>query len=1408
MRRSNRSSSLISRILPAWTPGAMAFGPVTLAAFLCPAHAVAIPAQVVLAGMSFMLPVIPVVCLLLVWIYALVARHRRLKGFMARIPGALFLVLLTIIAFTFFVKLSSSVGGLIDPAAEAKLVDFITDNASRRREIAGLDQVRTRLLEEPAEIRGTPQTIGPEEVVREVAAGRMMVVDVRPSYEFSRGHLEGAWRFPRYDVERAVHEYWSQTATDLYLDSLARTAAADGRKLALCCSFGVSVSYRTVMELRSRGVPAVMVIGGCTALRDHGGRFIKAPAVAGDDGFIQVDEVADWIEAGVVKSVYADETIVADLGKDLPDGPIVVVTRGDSPQERALRPIVAAIAQSRGISVVGWSVIGSDSPGKSGVAASARGMSLARLGFAVEETAGVVVFFLLLLVCSAGVVLTASGLPKSPRSVLRWVGLVMALGGASVAVAMFDGTHTAAHISLFFGNHGFAPILIFLVTFLLVLARLLRRQDSLPRLELASSPVDGDTGAEGTYRWPWVLISILVATTVALLPPPAAVLTVAVLTVICGAVFVRDAALLLVARIIGLRLRRAQSDSSSQSADTDVRVPLAGFLAALAFPGLVSRAVRCREAVEIVTRVPGRPGMLSMRVGDAPSVTVGMLSLSAPDVPLFHEHVVARARLAVAVASGLGIDLKFTWTVASLTPRVTIPMGYLRDSFQPDMSADIRDAVLHRQVINVATLVDGFGLGPLDGQTEVVSAERYAEQDPAPTPLTFSILAARSTRRGPAHMTGLMFGFSRYHSRTVRLGAGIYEVLRRSGSRDVISGLRIWIARQYVKALDAVFSDFVLPEAMAIAETVAHGHGRIRCEKSAVGRLLGYVAIFQEATAVAHALILESCLRAGGDGALGRFGDARSVPRAGSLSVPASWELMPRSGGDQTMPPSLDAGFLRILEPVPKLSGSRFDRDIVLWRRVEEFRGAFRRLTGWACGVIGREFASVGAATGLGDLIFFSRIDELRCCRGRFRGFPVATLQSRRTCLDSVRTVKLPMVVTVGALESMAFDNLAVDHLSGVGAETIQNGVLVSGRLPVSGRVRLLRDGFESGPFGQDDIVVIGASDSSVLVRLLDCAAVVAESGGRLSHAAMLAREVGLTFVSGVAGARSFLREGDSITIGTDLSIHTHIPVCSDEVHASGSVEMVELSSAAAECGNKAASLAAVMSAGLQVPPGFVLPDRWLRRACPGGEMMSPQAAGEIWQKIRSLDMGSGFIARSSAEIEDGTISSFAGVFRTVAGISDPDSLALAVRQCLESRDSPAASILMDRLGIRDRTGFSVILQPLVPAEYSGVAVSWLGSSGRDAGRDIVVEVQAGIGGVVDGAGETAAFAVRRVDNLVTPLNGASIPEGLDLAVPGAVADMLIRAERLFEGPCDMEWCLFRGEVWVVQSRPLVDHPK
>jgi len=1360
---------------------------VALAAFLCPAYAVAIPAQVVLAGISFMLPVIPLACLLLVWIYALVARHRRLKGLVTRIPGALFLVFLTIIAFTFFVKLSSSVGGLIDPVAEAKLIDFITDNATRRREIAGLDQVRTRLLEEPEEIRGTPQTIGPEEVVREAAAGRMMVVDVRPSYEFSRGRLEGAWRFPRYDVERAVQEYYSQTATDLYLDSLARTAAAEGRKLALCCSFGVSVSYRTVMELRSRGVPAVMVIGGCTALRDHGGRFSRAPAVAGDDGFIQADELADWIEAGVVKSVHADETIVADLGKGLPDGPIVVVTRGDSPQERALRPIVAAIAQSRGIAVVGWSVIGSDSPGWSGVAASARGMSLARLGFAVEKAAGVVVFFLLLLVCSAVIVLTASGLPKSPRAVLRWVGLGVALGGASVTIAMFDGTHTAAHISLFFGNHGFAPIVLFLVTFLLVLTRLLRRQGSLPRLELASSPVDGDTGVEGPFSLPWVLISILVATTVALLPPPAAVLTVAVLTVLCGAVFVRDAALLVVARIIGLCLRRAQSDSSSQSADTDVRVPLAGFLAALAFPGLVSRAIRCREAVEIVTRVPGRPGMLSIRVGNASSVTVGMLSLSAPGVPLFHEHVVARARLAVALASGLGIDLRFTWTSASRTPRVTIPLAYLGDSFRPDMSADIRDAVLHRQVMDVAPLVDGFAHAPLESQTEVVSAERYAEQDPAPTPLTFSVLAARSTRRGPAHMTGLMFGFSSYHSRTVRLGAGIYDVLKRSGSRDVISGLRIWIARQYVKALDAVFSDFVLPEAMVIAETVAHGHGKIRCERSAVGRLLGSVAILQEATSVAHALILERCMRACGDGALGRFGDARSVPRSASLSVSASWELMPRPGVDQTMPPPLGADFLRILEPVPELSGSRCDRDIVLWRRVEEFRGAFRRLTGWACGVIGRELASAGAANGLGDLVFFSRIDELRCRRGRFRGLPVARLQSRRTCLDSVRAVKLPMVVTVGALESIAFDDFAVDQSSVVAAQAIQHGVLVSGRLPVTGRVRLLRAGVESGPFGRDDIVVIGASDSSVLVGLLDCAAVVAESGGRLSHAAMLAREVGLTLVSGVTGARSFLREGDVITIGTDLSIHADEPVFFDKAQASGGVEMVELASAGAECGNKAASLATMMSAGLRVPPGFILPDRWLRLACPGGVTMSPHAAAEIWERIRPLDMGRGFIARSSAEIEDGRISSFAGVFRSVAGISDSDSLAMAVRQCLESRDSPAASILMDRFGIRDRSRFSVILQPLVPAEYSGVAVSWLGSSGRDAGRDIVVEVQAGIGGVVDGAGNTAAFAVRRVDNMVTPLNGACIPEGLDATVPGRVASLVIRAERLSEGPCDID---------------------
>ncbi len=1360
---------------------------------VAPAYAWAIPAQAALAGISFMLPVIPAIALLLVSIYLLLAGRLRLKGLLARAPGAFFLVVLTILVYGMFVRVSSAVDGIFDPVAQVKLVEFMTDNALQKREIAALDRVSRLPPGQPDAFRGTPLTVSPAQAVTELRAGRMTLVDVRPSGEFSAGRMEGAWRFPRGEIEKAVPEYFSQTASDLYLDSLARHAAADGRRLAFCCSFGVSLSYRTVTELRARGVPAVMVSGGCTTLRRHGGRFSDAPGVAPADAHVAPGLLADWVRAGRVKTVVAGESILSDLGNSLPAGPIVVVTEGWSPQENALRPIVGAIAQSRGIPVLGWSVTGkrTQDTGPAG--------ALRRFGFAAEQEAGVLSLFLLFLAASAGIVACASLIAKSPRIIPLWGGFVLSAAGAWAVLHMFGGTIAAARIGQFFNSSSWAPLVLFLLTFVAVLARMVRRGGTLPSFELVPSAVDGDVGGEGRFTWPWILLSMLIAGFVASVPPPAAVATMLALTVLVTAVFLRDALLISGASVFGRYLRRTLAIIGDRHATSDIGAWPVHILSALACPAVLLRALRSGDAFEIVTRVPGRPGMISISTGSGHGVVVGIFSLSRPGGPNLRELDAARAGLAVAMAARLGVDLRFAWKKGARIPRVTVPSEFLRDSLKPRDAADVTDTVLHGQVLELARVSAGGITAGSGGDDAVATAERYVEQDPAPTPLTLSLLAARSARRGPAHMTGLLFGFSRHYSRTVRLGAGIYEVVRRPPRPAGVSRLRVAIARKYVRALDSVFSDFVLPDAMTVSEIIARRRGRVGPVMSAIRRLLGGLSILQEATAIAHAIILESCMRVSGGGAFDGLCGSRPVASGNSMSERGSWELMPRNGVDAAGLP-FEVDVTRIFEPASGMSRGTVDRDIALWRRVEYYRGEFRRIIGWTCAVVGRDVASAGAASGLGDLVFFAGIRELRLCLGA-RGSSMADLlRSRRDCLESVRVVSLPAVVSVATIESIGPGGQRAMEMPSPDQGAILRGILVSGRLPAGGRVRIVRPGAVSGSFGPDEIPVIGVSDSRLLVNMLDCPAVVAESGGMLSHAAMLAREAGLTFVTGVGGAMARLADGDGIFIDTDGTIRVVASAGLEPCVGPAGGALVELAAAGPECGNKAASLAALISAGFRVPAGFVLTDTWLRNSGHRDGPLDPGVAAEIWGRIAPLDMGRGFIVRSSAGIEDGHLSSFAGVFTSVAGVNDAPGLARAVGQCLESRDSQAARALMRRLGIVGR-GFSVIIQPVVPASHSGVVVSRLSSGGGAGRRGVFVEAQAGIGGVVDGAGTVAGFEVGRDDGTVTILNGTTMPDGLDVGKIRAVAECVVGAERLAGGPCDVEWCLFEDAVWIVQSR-------
>jgi rifampicin phosphotransferase len=97
-------------------------------------------------------------------------------------------------------------------------------------------------------------------------------------------------------------------------------------------------------------------------------------------------------------------------------------------------------------------------------------------------------------------------------------------------------------------------------------------------------------------------------------------------------------------------------------------------------------------------------------------------------------------------------------------------------------------------------------------------------------------------------------------------------------------------------------------------------------------------------------------------------------------------------------------------------------------------------------------------------------------------------------------------------------------------------GVPASGGT-VSGRVRLITDDSEafSSPIAPDEIVVLRSPSVGFTPLLLTCSAVVAELGSPLSHPSLIARELGVPMVVGVARATLVLRTGDWVRVDGKL---------------------------------------------------------------------------------------------------------------------------------------------------------------------------------------------------------------------------------------------------------------------------------
>ena len=90
-----------------------------------------------------------------------------------------------------------------------------------------------------------------------------------------------------------------------------------------------------------------------------------------------------------------------------------------------------------------------------------------------------------------------------------------------------------------------------------------------------------------------------------------------------------------------------------------------------------------------------------------------------------------------------------------------------------------------------------------------------------------------------------------------------------------------------------------------------------------------------------------------------------------------------------------------------------------------------------------------------------------------------------------------------------------------------------------TGRVRRIRTAEDLGQFQAGEVLVCDAIQPMMTHLVLLAAAVVERRGGMLIHGAIIARELGLPCVNGVAGAIELLHDGDIVTVDGYLGIVT-----------------------------------------------------------------------------------------------------------------------------------------------------------------------------------------------------------------------------------------------------------------------------
>jgi pyruvate,water dikinase len=255
--------------------------------------------------------------------------------------------------------------------------------------------------------------------------------------------------------------------------------------------------------------------------------------------------------------------------------------------------------------------------------------------------------------------------------------------------------------------------------------------------------------------------------------------------------------------------------------------------------------------------------------------------------------------------------------------------------------------------------------------------------------------------------------------------------------------------------------------------------------------------------------------------------------------------------------------------------------------------------------------------------------------------------------------------------------------------------------------------------------------------------------------------------------------------------------------------------------GNKAASLAELRQAGLDVPEGFCVPVELYRDWRVSGAVSEAARAAILagFARLRPP-----VAVRSSSPAEDRADASFAGQYDTVLGVRTPEQLIDAVVRCWTSAFSTAATAYRIEHGTPIDAAMAVLVQELVPATAAGVLFTMHPVTDRT--DQAVVNANYGLGdSVVSGRAEPDTYVLdkasgtvveqrigsKKIITTLVEVGVADVPTpaeqqgrpSLSLTQLRQLADVAAKLEAHYDQPIDAEWAFEGDTLRMLQARPI-----